>query len=109
MNYTYFIEHKETNMWWFPITEAKAFGGGSYEDYIKEFEDNNMFRFQMKHICDPNPQPISPMYSYNFNDGWTLDPNHDEIGYTTKESAEKVMRIFKLSKDEFEVTEHEFV
>lgn len=94
----YFIEDKKTHLWWYP-------------KYIENIEQD--FNWITKeggvHCFDPNKKFFEFPSKYRFYDGWTSDPNHPDIGYSNIESAESVMKIFGLSKTEFEITEHLFI
>ena len=77
----YFIEHKETRMWWYYINQPT---------FTNTFNGSRL-RTGTKWV-----------------DQWTNDPLHPKIAYDSKEEAEKAIRYIVQVKENVFVTEHEF-
>ena len=84
----YFIEHKETHLWWYCEKDYDS------PHYISTFRGD---RFQ---------------HGFNYKSAWTNDPNHPDICYDTFEKAEHAMN-FRSTMDtpdsDLFITEHLFL
>lgn len=82
----YFIEHKETHLWWFSEID-----------------------FNRPYLIHSFGGKIVGQQGFHRKDGWTNDPNHPLIGYDTAEEAQKKIwfGIMEPENNVF-VTEHLF-
>jgi len=71
MKIKYFIEHKETHLWWYPENDY------SRPNYITTFNGSKLRVPGFKH-----------------KDGWTNDPNHFMLGYNSIEEAEHMLDVY---------------
>lgn len=83
---TYFIEHKETHLWYYREVDTES------PHYISTF-NGSLIR-----------------NGFNFKDAWTNDPNNPLIAHRSKEEAQRIIWFSGMSEPEENVTitEHIF-